>query len=152
MAYTVPLVYNATEELVDADNYPELRLFTVAKIGSASVRNFCWLPPLLLTPRGTQFQANLLGIDQPWTVASSTSLNSTGTGFFYFSAVCWFAAKDMISDADEAAAKRKAEAGKKPAGGEGKRVTGGSGGPSSSPAPSGGKPRGQGALQRTKAD
>src|SRR5690349_11693369 len=97
MAYTVPLVYNATEELVDADNYPELRLFTVAKIGSASVRNFCWLPPLLLTPRGTQFQANLLGIDQPWTVASSTSLNSTGTGFFYFSAVCWFAAKDIFN-------------------------------------------------------
>jgi sialate O-acetylesterase len=69
MQLTVGMIYNATEEIANADNYPKIRLFTVALIPSAV--------PV----------EELLGMNLNWSVASPHSVG--GPDSAYMSAVCW---------------------------------------------------------------
>ncbi len=69
MQLTVSMIYNATEEIVIAGNYPKIRLFTAALIPSAV--------PV----------EELLGIYLNWSVASPHSVG--GPDSIYMSAVCW---------------------------------------------------------------
>jgi sialate O-acetylesterase len=75
MVFTVPQVYNATDEIAKADKYPDIRLFTVQRVSSAT--------PLDEVPV----------ILQPWSVASSKTIN--GGAWQYFSAACWFYARNL---------------------------------------------------------
>jgi sialate O-acetylesterase len=69
MKMTVSSIFNATEEIANAGNYPKLRLFTAALIPSAV--------PV----------EELLGMYLNWSVASPKSVD--GPGWDYMSAVCW---------------------------------------------------------------
>jgi sialate O-acetylesterase len=69
MQLTVNMIYNGTEEIANAGNYPKVRVFTAAMMLSA-------------TP-----VEELLGITLNWSVASSQSIN--GSDWTYMSAVCW---------------------------------------------------------------
>ncbi len=69
MQFTVSLMFNGTEEIANAGNFPKIRLFTVSLIPSAV--------PV----------EELLGINQNWSVASSSSVG--GPNWDYMSAVCW---------------------------------------------------------------
>ena len=69
MQLTVSLIYNATEEIANAGNYPKIRVFTAALRQSA-------------TP-----SEELLGINLNWSVASPQSIG--GRDWHYMSAVCW---------------------------------------------------------------
>ena len=69
MHLVVSMIYNATEEIANAGNYPKIRVFSTAL-----------LPSMLPVEE-------LLGIALNWSLASSQSIGGpTGT---YFSAVCW---------------------------------------------------------------
>lgn len=76
MQMTVNQAFNASEEIALADKYPEIRLFTVGQ------GNFSSHPVQTLS-----------SITQPWSVASSKSIN--GNPWAYFSAVCWFFGKNL---------------------------------------------------------
>jgi sialate O-acetylesterase len=67
MQLTVTQIYNGSEEIANAGNYPKIRVFTAALVPSAS--------PV----------EELLGIAENWSVASPESVSGPG----YFSAVCW---------------------------------------------------------------
>jgi sialate O-acetylesterase len=69
MQMTVSMMYNATEEIANADKYPKIRVFTAA-----------------LVPSDTPVE-ELLGIVLNWSVPSSQSIN--GPDWDYMSAVCW---------------------------------------------------------------
>ncbi len=69
MAMGVSLIFNATEEIANASNYPKIRLFTTSLLPSAV--------PV----------EELLGIQLNWSVASPKSVG--GPGWEYMSAVCW---------------------------------------------------------------
>jgi sialate O-acetylesterase len=69
MQLTVSLIYNATEEIANAGNYPKIRIFTAALVSSA-------------TP-----VEELLGIALNWSVASPQTVG--GPAWNYMSAVCW---------------------------------------------------------------
>jgi sialate O-acetylesterase len=69
MQMTVSLIFNATEEIANAGNFPKIRLFTAALVPSAS--------PV----------EELLGINLNWSVASPQSVG--GPNWDYTSAVCW---------------------------------------------------------------
>ena len=69
MQLTVGMIYNATEEIVNAGNYPKIRVFTAALMLSAA--------PV----------EELLGIALNWSVASPQSIGGPEWG--YMSAVCW---------------------------------------------------------------
>jgi sialate O-acetylesterase len=70
MQFTVPQVFNASEEEALADKYPNVRLFTAAlRTSDTPVRE-------------------LLAVEQPWSVASSKTVG--GGNWTYFSATCWF--------------------------------------------------------------
>jgi sialate O-acetylesterase len=69
MQFTVNMMFNATEEIANAGNYPKIRLFTVALIRSAT--------PI----------EELLGINLNWSVASPQTVG--GPSWDYMSAVCW---------------------------------------------------------------
>ncbi|XP_069138696.1 sialate O-acetylesterase-like isoform X2 [Argopecten irradians] len=76
MQFSVSQVFNASEEIKDADNYPNIRLFTVNQVTSKV--------PLtdLDAPKS---------IKQPWSVASRKAVDGGAWG--YFSAVCWLYGK-----------------------------------------------------------
>jgi len=77
MQFSLKAAFNSTEEIADADNFPNIRLFTVGQ-GNAS---------------NTPLQ-NLASIEEKWSVASSTSV---GNGVWtYFSAVCWLYGKYLF--------------------------------------------------------
>ena len=78
MQMTVGLIFNATEEMANAVNYPKIRLFTA---GFLSAR----------TPI-----EELLGIDLKWTLPSADSIG--GKNWSHFSATCWLFGR-MIHDA-----------------------------------------------------
>ena len=80
MQFTVDQAFNSTEEVEDADNYPNIRVFSVSLIGSS-------------TP-----QIELPSIMQEWSVASSKSIG--GGNWTYFSALCWFFGKNMYNNLD----------------------------------------------------
>jgi sialate O-acetylesterase len=69
MQMVVSAIFNASEEIANAGNYPKLRLFTAA---------------LLQSPTPIE---ELLGMNLNWSVASPQSIN--GPGWNYMSAVCW---------------------------------------------------------------
>jgi len=76
MEMTVSSIFNATEEIANAGNYPKIRLFTVALIPSAV--------PI----------EELLGMNLNWSVASPQSVNGP-PGWIYMSAVCWLYGKQI---------------------------------------------------------
>jgi sialate O-acetylesterase len=78
MQLTVNMIYNATEEIQNAGNYPKIRVFT------AALKEF---------PNPVE---ELLGIWLNWSVASPQSIN--GSAFTYMSAVCWLYGR-MIHEA-----------------------------------------------------
>ena len=69
MQLTVSMIYNATEEIANAGNYPKIRVFTAA-----------------LRESDTPLE-ELLGMNLNWSVASSVSIG--GRDWQYMSAVCW---------------------------------------------------------------
>jgi sialate O-acetylesterase len=69
MQFTVSLMFNATEEIANAGNFPKIRLFTAALVPSSS--------PV----------EELLGINLNWSVASPQTVG--GPNWDYMSAVCW---------------------------------------------------------------
>ena len=69
MQLTVSMIYNSTQEIANAGNYPKIRVFTAALRESAT--------PL----------EELLGINLNWSVASPQSIG--GKDWDYMSAVCW---------------------------------------------------------------
>jgi sialate O-acetylesterase len=69
MQMAVSDIFNATEEINNAGNYPKIRVFTAA-----------------LQPSDTPIE-ELLGIIENWSVASAQSIG--GPSFTYMSAVCW---------------------------------------------------------------
>jgi len=69
MQLTVSLIYNGTEEIANAVNFPKVRIFTAANEASAT--------PL----------EELLGITLNWSVGSPQSVG--GPDWMYMSAVCW---------------------------------------------------------------
>ncbi|CAF1353898.1 unnamed protein product [Rotaria sp. Silwood1] len=71
-------IFNATEEINNAGNYPKIRVFTAA-----------------LKPSDTPIE-ELLGIVENWSVASPQSIG--GPSFTYMSAVCWLYGR-MIHEA-----------------------------------------------------
>jgi sialate O-acetylesterase len=73
MQMTVNEIFNGTEEIANAGNFPKIRLFTASLIPSA-------------TP-----VEELLGITESWSVASPQSVNGPG----YFSAVCWLYGREI---------------------------------------------------------
>eukprot|EP01084_Bolivina_argentea_P283283 485109_1 len=77
MQFTVDQVFNSSQEIQAANNYPHIRIFTATPIGAN-------------TP-----QLELLRIEQKWSVASNTSIS--GGNFTYFSAMCWFFGKNMYN-------------------------------------------------------
>jgi sialate O-acetylesterase len=77
MQFTVNMMFNATEEIANAGNFPKIRLFTVSLIPSAS--------PV----------EELLGINLTWSVASPQTVG--GPSWDYMSAVCWFCSSKFHS-------------------------------------------------------
>jgi sialate O-acetylesterase len=69
MQLTVSLIYNATEEIANAGNFPKIRIFTASQM-----------------PSGTPVE-ELLGISLNWSVASPKTVG--GPDWQYMSAVCW---------------------------------------------------------------
>jgi sialate O-acetylesterase len=69
MQMTVSLIFNGTEEIANAGNYPKIRVYTVETTGSP-------------TP-----VEEVLGVRLNWSVASSASIG--GPDWRYMSAVCW---------------------------------------------------------------
>ncbi|XP_052784074.1 sialate O-acetylesterase-like [Mya arenaria] len=75
MQFTTSMVFNASEEVTDANNYPDIRLFTVA----------------LKWSNRTLYE--LTEVEQSWSRASNESV---GHGAWsYFSAVCWLFGKRL---------------------------------------------------------
>jgi sialate O-acetylesterase len=69
MQMTVSLIYNGTEEMANAGNYPKIRVFTAG-----------------LRPSSMPIE-ELISIALKWSVASSTSIG--GPDWDWMSAVCW---------------------------------------------------------------
>jgi sialate O-acetylesterase len=69
MQMAVSDIFNATDEINNAGNYPKIRVFTAA-----------------LKPSDTPIE-ELLGIIENWSIASAQSIG--GPSFTYMSAVCW---------------------------------------------------------------
>jgi sialate O-acetylesterase len=76
MQMTVSSTFNATAEIVQADQYPYIRLFTVGQntISATALPNFAT-------------------IEQRWQVASNLSVG--GKPWTYFSSLCWFYGKQI---------------------------------------------------------
>ena len=89
MAFLVEMAMNGTEEVQAADNYPDIRLFTTAKIASDV--------PL----------HDLEEVEKPWSPASSVSISMNSReplvevslgddDWLYFSATCWFFGRGLF--------------------------------------------------------
>ena len=69
MQFTVDMMFNGSEEIANAGNFPKIRLFTVS---------------LIQSPAPVE---ELLGINLNWSVASPKTVG--GPSWNYMSAVCW---------------------------------------------------------------
>ncbi|CAF1652212.1 unnamed protein product [Adineta ricciae] len=78
MQMTVRDIFNATEEIANAEKYPKIRVFTNGR-----------------TPSSTPVEESIQ-IVQKWSIASSSSIG--GPSWTYFSAVCWLYGR-MIHEA-----------------------------------------------------
>eukprot|EP01112_Ceratiomyxa_fruticulosa_P020244 TRINITY_DN6848_c1_g1_i1.p1 TRINITY_DN6848_c1_g1~~TRINITY_DN6848_c1_g1_i1.p1 ORF type:complete len:245 (+),score=45.24 TRINITY_DN6848_c1_g1_i1:1001-1735(+) len=79
MQFTVCDAFNATQEIAEAANFPQIRVFTVGQGNISS------------TPEN-----ELLSVQEKWSVASAVSIGDQTIGmnnWTYFSAVCWFYGK-----------------------------------------------------------
>lgn len=76
MQFTVDSAFNYTEEIAAANNYPNIRVFTVGQSHYSS------------TPLN-----QLAAFAQGWSVASSSSIGAGN--WSEFSAVCWFTGRDL---------------------------------------------------------
>lgn len=83
MQFAIPAITNSTEETQRANDYPNIRLFSVGQGTSSKT-------PL----------TNLVTIQEPWSVASNTSVNN-GNGFGIFSAVCWIFGREIYDGLDQ---------------------------------------------------
>ena len=79
MQFSVGGNVNATMYRAEANNYPDIRLFTVGQKTSSKT-------PL----------QDLRTIEQNWVAASNTTV-SDGSPFNYFSAVCWVSSRNLAS-------------------------------------------------------
>ncbi|XP_046574663.1 sialate O-acetylesterase-like [Haliotis rubra] len=77
MQFTLSMAFNATKEVAEAANYPNIRVFTVA-LGGSPVEEY-----------------DLLNISQPWSVPSAATIG--GPDWSYFSGVCWLYGKYLSS-------------------------------------------------------
>ena len=82
MVFAMPSVTNATAEIAAADQYSNIRLFTVG----AGTQGHPGQLPLY----------DLQTVEQPWVVANSSTVGNGGE-FGVFSAVCWLFGR-RISD------------------------------------------------------
>jgi hypothetical protein len=78
MQFAIPAIANSSTETQRANNYPNIRLFSVGQ-GSSSK-----------TPL-----TKLNTIQETWSVASNTTVNN-GNGFGIFSAVCWIFGRELF--------------------------------------------------------
>ena len=78
MQFAVPAMTNSSAETLDANNYPNIRVFSVGQ-GTSSK-----------TPLN-----DLKTIQETWSVANATSVNN-GNGFGIFSAVCWIFGREVF--------------------------------------------------------
>lgn len=79
MQFSVPALTNSSAEAQAANNYPDIRLFTVGQGTNTLVRD------------------NLVTIEQTWGVASNVTVSGNG-GFGYMSAVCWLFGKAIYDN------------------------------------------------------
>ncbi|XP_071113686.1 sialate O-acetylesterase-like [Haliotis cracherodii] len=77
MQFTLNMGFNSSEEVADAVNHPNIRVFTVAWEGS-SVEQY-----------------DLLNVNETWSVPNNESVN--GPAWSYFSEVCWLYGKYLSS-------------------------------------------------------
>ncbi|XP_071113687.1 sialate O-acetylesterase-like isoform X1 [Haliotis cracherodii] len=77
MQFTLNMAFNASDEMADAENHPNIRVFTVTLGGSS-------------TP-----QYDLLSVEETWSVPSNESLGHSP--WSYFSGVCWLYGKYLSS-------------------------------------------------------
>lgn len=75
MQFTMSMVNNASAELADAINYPNIRVFTVGQVTSDV--------PL----------ADLKSVEQTWSIPNKDTIG--GKDWSYFSAVCWLYGKRL---------------------------------------------------------
>lgn len=76
--FTVHSEFNSTVEIARANNYPNIRVFTVGEGGTTSAT--------LLTQLGS--------IKQPWSVASAATIGVAD--WTAFSAVCWHFGRNLF--------------------------------------------------------
>eukprot|EP01006_Ploeotia_vitrea_P032955 TRINITY_DN65137_c0_g1_i1.p1 TRINITY_DN65137_c0_g1~~TRINITY_DN65137_c0_g1_i1.p1 ORF type:complete len:531 (-),score=48.51 TRINITY_DN65137_c0_g1_i1:29-1621(-) len=79
MQFAVSQAFNATKEIAAANNFPYIRVFTVA-----------------LQQSPTPLQDLGKAPEEPWAPASSHSIG--GKPWSYFSATCWFFARDLYKE------------------------------------------------------
>lgn len=79
MQMTVSEAFNASQEISQANRYPHIRVFTVGQ-GTISNKTL------------DDFET----VEQPWSIANSTSIG--GKPWEYFSAACWFFAKEVFDE------------------------------------------------------
>ncbi|ETO13878.1 hypothetical protein RFI_23490 [Reticulomyxa filosa] len=75
MQMTVSQAFNSTTEIANANNYPNIRVFTVALTNASSP------------------QDELVGIAEEWSIASSSSVG--GADWDFLSALCWFYGRNL---------------------------------------------------------
>ncbi|XP_060570660.1 sialate O-acetylesterase-like [Ruditapes philippinarum] len=73
MQFTLSMVFNESEEIADAINFPDIRLFTAAQEWSNNI------------------EYDLLGVEQYWSKPNRDSVGHSD--WTYFSAVCWLYGK-----------------------------------------------------------
>ena len=78
MQFAIPAIANSSQETQRANNYPNIRLFSVGQKTSSKT-------PL----------TNLGSIQEAWSVASNNTVND-GNGFGIFSAVCWIFGRELF--------------------------------------------------------
>lgn len=79
MQYGIPDMFNGTAEVADADNYPNIRVYSVKQ-------DYCM-------PQAEEPLEDVYTVSLPWSKGSSKSV-----GGYYFSAVCWMYGKNLYNN------------------------------------------------------
>lgn len=93
MEFSTNDVFNASQALADANNYPFIRVTSGPLQGKLDLHTI-----------GPTPYANRVAVDLPWSIATNETIGGVGGsgGWDYFSAVCWFTLKG-VADANKAA-------------------------------------------------